>query len=307
MKTQAKASRRARSRFGGALPISLVIGTLVIALFIVFTRDNSPAPVSQVDLGATDPGPIHVHGLGVNPKDGSLFIATHTGLWRTAPGETRAERVSDHEQDTMGFTIIGPDRFLGSGHPDQQQYREEGLPPLLGLIESTDGGESWQPISLLGKADFHVLSSRGRRVYGFDATNERLMFSRDAGRTWTQRRPPAPLFDLAVSPSDLSRLIAAGEEGLWTSANEGRAWSFKAQETGLLAWASPSRLYLVTPAGETRVSADGGERWSALGDVGGEPAALLAQTPQEVYVALHDGTVKRSSDGGRTWAIRSEP
>ena len=29
---------------------------------------------------AADPGPVHVHGLGVNPADGALFIATHTGL-----------------------------------------------------------------------------------------------------------------------------------------------------------------------------------------------------------------------------------
>lgn len=301
-----KTSRSVRHSFPGILPLALLIGGLVVALVIVFTRDNSAAPLSSVDVVASDPGPIHVHGLGVNPKDGSLFIATHTGLWRTAQGDTRAERVSDHLQDTMGFTIIGPDRFLGSGHPDQQQF-EEGLPPLLGLIESTDSGESWQPISLLGEADFHVLRSKGSRVYGFDATNERLMFSRDAGRTWTERRPPAPLSDLAVNPANLSELIASGEGGLWKSTNEGRAWTFEGEGVGLLAWPVPGRLYLVTTAGEVRMSRDGGDGWTAVGNVGGEPAALLAQTSQELYVALHDGTVKRSPDGGRTWAVRSMP
>lgn len=289
------------------LPVVLVIGGLVTALVIVFTRDNSPASPSVSDLTAPDPGPIHVHGLGVNPEDGSLFIATHTGLWRTAPGETRAERVGDNKQDTMGFTIIGKDRFLGSGHPDQQQFREEGLPPLLGLIESTDGGESWEPISLLGEADFHVLRSRGNRIYGFDATNERLMFSRDAGRTWIERGPPAPLLDMAVNPSNPSHLIASGEGGLWTSANEGRTWKGQGrpERTGLLAWPRAEMLYLVLPFGLVQTSSDGGRRWTDRGDVGGEPAALLAHTPRELYVALHDGTVKRSLDGGRTWAIRS--
>ncbi len=295
-----------RGSLSGALPIALVIGALVVALVIVFARDNSGRPAS-VDVIADDPGPIHVHGLGINARDGSLYIATHTGLWRTAAGETEAERVGNRMQDTMGFTVIGADRFLGSGHPDQQQFREEGLPPLLGLIESTDGGESWQPISLLGKADFHVLRSKGRRVYGFDATNERLMLSRDAGRTWTQRRPPAPLFDMAVDPSSRSHLIASGEAGLWKSTTEGRAWSFEGEEVGHLAWPAPKRLYLVLPTGLVRRSADGGERWKTVGEVGGEPAALLAQTAQELYVALHDGTVKRSADGGRTWAIRSMP
>ncbi len=291
----------------GTLPVVLVIGALVVALVIVFTRDNSAGSPSSLEVIAADPGPIHVHGLGINPTDGSLYIATHSGLWRTAPGETRAERVGNRMQDTMGFTIIGADRFLGSGHPDQQQFRDEGLPPLLGLIESTDGGESWQPISLLGEADFHVLLSKGSRVYGFDATNERLMFSRDAGRTWTERRPPAPLFDMAVHPSDLSRLIASGEGGLWKSTTEGREWSLEGEGVGHLAWPAPRRLYLVTTTGLARMSPDGGERWTTVGDVGGEPAALLAQTAQELYVALHDGTVKRSRDGGRTWAVRSMP
>jgi photosystem II stability/assembly factor-like uncharacterized protein len=290
-----------------AIPAALVVAGLVVALVIVFTRDNSAGPASSPEVIAADPGPIHVHGLGINPRDGSLYIATHTGLWRTPPGETRAERVGNRMQDTMGFTIIGADRFLGSGHPDQQQYREEGLPPLLGLIESTDAGESWKPISLLGKADFHVLRSNGSQVYGFDATNERLMFSHDAGRTWTQREPPAPLFDMAADPSKLSHIIAAGKEGLWWSESAGREWTLEGIETGLLAWPVTGRLYLVSPAGEVRTSPNAGRRWSTIGDVGGEPAALLAQTAQELYVALHDGTVKRSTDGGRTWAIRSMP
>lgn len=287
------------------LPVVLVIGGLLAALIIVFTRDNSPA-VSVSDLTTPDPGPIHVHGLGINPEDGSLFIATHTGLWRTAPGGTRPERVADNKQDTMGFTVIGSDRFLGSGHPDQEQY-EEGVPPLLGLIESTNAGESWKAISLLGEADFHVLRSQRSRVYGYDSSNDRLLLSRDRGRTWTERQRPAPLLDLAVSPSSPSHLVASGENGLWKSASEGRTWRSEGGSAGLLAWPAPRRLYLVTIAGDVHVSTTGGRSWRRVGQVGGEPAALLAQTPRELYVALHDGTVKRSADGGRTWAIRSTP
>jgi hypothetical protein len=43
-----------------------------------------------------------------------------------------------------GFTVVGPNRFLGWGHPDLKEAREKHLPSLLGLIESTDSGESWQ-------------------------------------------------------------------------------------------------------------------------------------------------------------------
>ena len=107
---------------------------------------------------STDPGLIHVHGLGLNPKDGALFIATHTGLFRLAAGERNPERVAGRYQDTMAFTVVGPGRFLGSGHPDGR----ERLPPFLGLIESRDAGQSWRPVSLLGKVDFHLLEVVGR-------------------------------------------------------------------------------------------------------------------------------------------------
>lgn len=166
-------------------------------------------------LASEDPGPVHVHGLGVNPADGALFIATHTGLYRLDEGEGKAERVGgDRYQDTMGFTIVGPNRFLGSGHPDINEAREQGLPPLLGLIESTDSGESWEPVSLLGEADFHVLRSVGKRVYGYDATNARLLVSADRGRAWDDVKEPGPIVDLAVDPTNRKRIVAASAGGL---------------------------------------------------------------------------------------------
>ena len=103
---------------------------------------DDDGPTGEADVPVADPGPVHVHGLGVNPADGALFIATHTGLFRAEPGERRAVRVGDRFQDTMGFTVTGPDRFLGSGHPDGR----EDLPPFLGLIRSTDAGRTWQPV-----------------------------------------------------------------------------------------------------------------------------------------------------------------
>jgi hypothetical protein len=258
-----------------------------------------------------DPGPIHVHGLGIDPADGALFIATHTGLFRVEEGETKATRIAGRYQDTMGFTIVAADRFLGSGHPDLQEAREKDWPPLLGLIESRDHGQTWTPISLLGEADFHVLRSYRDRVYGFDATNNRLLVSHDAGKTWTKRSlpafPPAPLIDLAVSPANAEHFIATSEGGLYESADEGRSWQQLGNPAGLLAWPVLEQLYLVAPGGLVLVSSDGGREWQNVGQVGGEPAALLATSADKLYVALHDGTIKHSSDGGVSWKIRSTP
>ena len=34
------------------------------------------------------------------------------------PEDGEATRIADRFQDTMGFTVVGPSTFLGSGHPD---------------------------------------------------------------------------------------------------------------------------------------------------------------------------------------------
>ena len=252
---------------------------------------------------AVDPGPVHVHGLGINPADGALYVATHTGLYRIEQGEQKSERVADRYQDTMGFTVVGPNRFLGSGHPDLR----DDLPPLLGLIESTDSGESWQPISLLGEADFHVLRFAGERVYGYDASNDRLLVSADRGRTWNELERPGPMLDLAVDPSDERRIVATTEQGLSESGDGGQSWSRVGEAVGLLAWPVRERLSLVAGGGQVFASRNGGRRLEHRGEIGGQPAALLAQAPNELYAALHDGTIKRSIDGGTSWAVRSTP
>lgn len=253
-----------------------------------------------------DPGPVHVHGLGVNPKDGALLIATHTGLFRAAKREQESRRIADRYQDTMGFTIIGPDRFLGSGHPDLREVRE-GVPPLLGLIESTDAGQSWERISLLGEADFHLLEASGERVYGFDSSGERLMVSADGGESWSDRRPPEPLASLAIDPEDPAHVIASGEGGLHESDNGGKSWDRARGSAGLIGWPSPGQLYLLRPDGAVETSDGPGSRWREVGEIGGQPAAFEAEGRRELYAALHDGTVKRSGDGGESWQVRSQP
>jgi hypothetical protein len=309
-KQRAARPGRPRELLLGAITLGLLLAVVLgAALGLSSLRDNGEGLVADEDrLAPTeDPGPIHVHGLGVNPGDGALYIATHTGLWRVGPEEQRAERIGDRLQDTMGFTVAGSDRFLGSGHPDPRDFRDRRLPPLLGLIESTDAGKTWRPISLLGKADFHVLRNAGNRVYGFDATKERLMVSRDKGRTWSEHQPPAPVIDLVTDPRRSERVLIATERGLFESDDAGRSWRARSKAAGLLAWPAPTRLYAVDGRGRVFASADAGGEWKAVGDIDGQPAALLATAPQELYVALHDGTIKRSANGGASWKVRSSP
>ena len=284
--------RRSRGAPARWLAAAAAVGITVLATIgALWLRDGDRGSSTS----EAEPGPVHVHGLGINPSDGALYIATHTGLWRLRPGARTSERVGESRQDTMGFTVVGPDHFLGSGHPDSVR-----LPPLLGLIQSRDRGEEWVPISLVGEADFHVLRAAGSRVYGYDVTNERLMVSTDGGRTWTEHRSPA-VIDLAPDPVNPTRVIAATERGLLVSRNAGASWRPLGNGVGLLAWPEPAALYLVTGSGDVMRSNDRGRRWTRAGTIGGQPAAFVATTKRELYAALHEGAIVRSRDGGRTW------
>jgi len=95
------------------------------------------------------------------------------------------------------------------------------------------------------------------------------------------------------------------EEGLFELRDGGGSWTRVSEAVALLAW--PGQLYLVDGGGQLYASQDGGRRLEMHGEIGGQPAAFVAEGPRELYVALHDGTIKRSSDGGATWTVRSTP
>jgi len=280
-----------------------VLWLLVVA--VAGCGEQADADRSAAAIG--DPGPIHVHGLGVDPADGALFVATHTGLFRAPAGELRAERVAGRYQDTMGFAVVGPGRFLGSGHPDLG----EKLPPFLGLIESHDAGQTWKPLSLLGKVDFHVLEAGGRRIYGygsdFKTREQRLLSSVDGGRRWQRLAPPEPLISLAIDPGDARRLLASGERGVYRSRDGGRSWTpLDAPVAGLLTW-NAAGAFLAGGDGRVWRSAGASGPWRAAGSIEGQPAAFDNGRERELLAALHDGTIKRSTDDAATWSIRSAP
>jgi hypothetical protein len=284
---------------------SALVLVAAIALPVGCAGDEPPESGSGANFEAGDPGPIHVHGLGINPKDGALFVVTHTGLFRAPEGDDKPERVGDRFQDTMGFTIVGPDTFLGSGHPDGRDR----LPPFLGLVRSDDAGRNPRPVSLLGERDFHVLEAGGRRVYGygsdFQTREPGFLVSDDNGETWEEREVPEPLIALAISPRDPRRIVASGQAALYLSDDAGRRWLPHPGPPGLLA--GGDELTVTDASGVVHAAADAGQRPRPVGHIGGKPAALESGPDGELYAALHDGTIERSDAGGRTWSVHATP
>ncbi len=250
-----------------------------------------------------EPGVVHVHGLGVDPADGVLYAATHSGLFRLPDGAGEASRVANRYQDTMGFTVVGPNAFLGSGHPD---FREDN-PPRLGLIESNDAGQSWQPLSLRGKADFHSLQAAHGNVYGYESGSGAFLVSADR-KDWETRSELA-MRDFAVSPTDPETVLATTERGLVRSTDGGRSWSGVggAPTLAVLGWTQQGSLYGVGPDGAVQHSGDDGTTWTPRGEVGGAPEAVtvdLRQGQETLYVAVAERGILQSTDGGTTFTTR---
>jgi photosystem II stability/assembly factor-like uncharacterized protein len=285
-----------RSRPRIRLPLAVSGASLLAAaLVLVWTvRHDESETASPAELP-------HVHGMAVNPADGLLYVATHGGLF-VLDEHGSADRVGDGRQDTMGFTVAGPNHFLASGHPAPG---EDG-PSSLGLIGSTDAGRTWEPLSMGGQADFHALRYAHGIVYGFDSATGQLLVSEDSMH-W-EARGSQPLIDLAVNPTDPDALVATALSGLLHSGDGGRTWEpVSAEPMAFLHWSNSGLLWGIGPNGEIYKNYDEGVTWEpAIGSVEAAPTAF-AVVGDELFVATEDGRILASEDFGWNWreAFRS--
>ena len=171
--------------------------------------DAARAPGSAADLG-------HIHGIGVNSADGQVYVGAHSGVFRVSEQQPPV-LVSDRVQDFMGFTVVGPNHFLASGHPGRASSAS------VGLIESTDAGVTWTARSLEGRADFHSLQARHGFVYGYDYPTGALMVTSDM-EDW-DTRSHLGLGDLAVSPKNPDVVVGVQRREWSRSRDGGRSFS----------------------------------------------------------------------------------
>lgn len=238
----------------------------------------------------------HVHGLGVDPADGAVYVATHDGLFRTRTGGGFA-KVGTTGRDLMGFTVSGPGTFLSSGHPGPG----ENVANPLGLVHSTDGGATWTTLSLEGTVDFHALEVSSGAVYGLDAGQQLLRVSTDGGTSW-QDRASLPALDIAVDPADPAALLATVRGGVIASGDGGVTFGGPSgPQLAFLSWAPDGVVYGIDLDGGLHTSTDGGASWRQAGTVpGGQPQAVTGLAGGRVLAATAGG-VYNSPDGGRTF------
>jgi hypothetical protein len=274
-------------------PAAALVG-VVLAAAAACSTGGSDNDTAARPGGGSAPEMEHIHGIGVDPEDGAVYAGTHYGLFRI-DGRS-ATRVADRVQDFMGFTVAGPEHFLASGHPGEGQ---DG-PGSLGLIESTDAGETWHELSLSGEADFHSLEYRHGRVYGLNSMTGQLLVSTDM-KSWQDLSRTA-IADFAISPSDPDVLLATTQQGLAQSTDGGRTLAVvgSAPLMVFISWGEDGTLAGVTPEGVVYTADDVAGAWTERGSLDGQPEALTVQSAKEIYAAAN-GAVMVSTDGGRTF------
>lgn len=278
-------------------PRQLVIAAAA-ALLLSSCASTKPDESTSQSADSASAGDVHqighVHGLGIDPADDTLYVAGHLGVFRIDE-DGAPTRVADRWQDTMAFTVTGPNTFLASGHPDLS----EDLPSHLGLIESTDAAETWDALSLQGEADFHALEVVGDRVFGYDSTSSRILVTTD--RTTWKTVTSGQFIDLASVPGSADRILATTGEGELVEVTLTGRDTAVAGAPGLV-WidATPSgELVGIGPQGEAYATGEAAGKWEQRGSVSGQPTALDATAA--VWHVATDVGIYASHDRGATW------
>jgi uncharacterized repeat protein (TIGR01451 family) len=193
-----------------------------------------------------------------------------------------------------------------------------------GFFRSTDGGETWQLVSidfLNSPSDIAVDPTDPSRIY-IAAQGEGVFVSTDAGATLTKlaNTPPGIISAYNVEVShDGSALYATAGLRVYRSLDDGQTWTERtavsphpqAGGTFFLRAAPDDEnvLYSLTNLGLHKTT-DGGDSWQKLDS---NPAlaratdlAIDPQNSQRLLAATLDSGLAVSIDGGATWTITTQ-
>jgi photosystem II stability/assembly factor-like uncharacterized protein len=248
----------------------------------------------------------HIHGIAASTQGGgALYLATHEGLF-LAQKDGNAKRLSKTRDDLMSLAVHPTENevLFASGHPPQGGN--------LGLIESRDGGQTWQQVYRGGDraVDFHALTvspADPKVLYGqFDT----IRTSNDSGRTWTKHpRVPGNVYALAASAWDPNIVYAATQAGLLLSDDGGQRWQTLSERP------NPATMVHVTASGTVYAfvmgqgllqAQEGNANWQVLYKQFGEQVLLQfavdPKEPRRLYTLNQFGRLLSSSDAGANWS-----
>lgn len=274
-----------------------------------------------------------VRALVRHPRDAQvLYAGTDAGLYRTDDGGEHWQQIPTPFGAANGWpsgTLV----WSVLVHPQEPDTLFVGTCPSA-VYRSRDAGVSWE------KLDVPLMAECGPIVYSRvttliadpDDTHtiwagieiDGVRRSRDGGDTWETLDTGLSSRDvhaLAIVPGAPRRLLAATNNDLNVSTDEGQSWEPQ-QVKEKFPWGycraiaakadDPHTLFLGNgngppgTAGSLQISRDGGASWQNA-SLAPEPNSTIwafATNPADanlIFAASVNGTLYRSDDGGRSW------
>jgi photosystem II stability/assembly factor-like uncharacterized protein len=247
-------------------------------------RDAQQIP--QIVIDPKNPNRLFVAVLG-HPYGPS----TERGIFRSLDGGASFQRVLYKDENTGGIDLaldpVDPNTIYAVLWETRQGPWENGVwtGPGSGLFKSTDGGNTWRPLTQglptfaqgLGRIGITVAPSDRRRLYAaVDAgRNGGIFRSDDAGETWTRSNSdtrvvarPADAADVRVHPTNPD-IVYVPTIVAWKSVDGGRTFTAWRGAPGgddyQRMWINPALpdVMLMTADQGAIVTLNGGETWSS--------------------------------------------
>jgi hypothetical protein len=320
----------------------LVIAGLIaigfgIGGFVLISASNDRMEVDEESRSQNITGKwLDIHGIGIYPKEengssGSLYLATHNGLFEKKGRTSGWTPIGYDKSDLMGFTINPNEEgvMYSSGHPSTSGGN-------LGFRISNDYGKTWHKVSDVTSLpiDFHTMTigQNPETIYAASGEGDIIYISNDEGRTWTKASPPSTgerVITLTANKTDSGIVYASTTNGLFSSTNQGKSW--QKVHVPLIAEGSIVSGLEISHDGKTAYafvipnqdengfvikSSDGTNTWTKTdGQVNGAKFAsrFAFGNSGEVYVIVNqdanDGkgsiasSVYSSNDKGKTWTL----
>ncbi|MBY7123917.1 F510_1955 family glycosylhydrolase [Bacillus sp. FSL M8-0063] len=169
----------------------------------------------------------HIHGIGYAGNMPGVSIATHSGIKVYQNGKWLETKTELH--DYMGFQAT-KNGFFASGHPEPGAN----LKNPLGLMKSSDGGNTLEKLAFYGESDFHNLAV-GYNTEAIYLYNERpnsklqqgFYFSTNNGQDWKNSKLKglsSTIHSFSVHPDQSSVVAVSAKDGVYLSTDYGNTF-----------------------------------------------------------------------------------
>ena len=277
-----------------------------------------------------------INVIAVDPKISSKIYAGSPagGLWRTTNSGSTWSPLTD---ELACWGVSG----IAINHWDQDTLYiltgdgDGGQTPCLGVMRSTDNGNTWNPTGLGFDANQYALGykllmhpSNPNILYA--ATNKGLYKTVNAGASWARMQSDA-IQDVEFKPNNPNTLYIAAGTRVWRSTNSGSTWDVRLSVPGVqrialgVSPANSNYVYALVGDGDGLVglyaSTNSGfsfsQRSNSPNILGYDPNGnddrsqayydlAIAVSPTNVNV-IHTGGINcwKSTNGGYNWNITS--